>query len=269
MRATRLVLFVLAFVWCLQSSMAQQTLTPGVQSPQRDPQALAILSKAAASSGGLTALTAIQDFIGTGTITYYWAGQDVLGTVSLYEKGLTQFRMDATLPDGVRSLIIDGTAGTLVSQDGQHTKLPYYSIMTSGTLALPVLRIAAALGDSSTTLSYLGPVSWNNSQAVKLHVTPPVDPSLLIDSRLKGLGEFDLYFDPISYRLLELAEKIWWGGDLTQTYSHEILLSNYVLTGGLPVPFVISEKFGGQQTWSMTLTSVTFNNNLPESLFTL
>ena len=90
-----------------------------------------------------------------------------------------------------------------------------------------------------------------------------------LDSRLKGLGEFDLYFDPTSYRLVEVAEIIWWGGDLTQTYSHEILFSNYVSSAGLSVPLGISEKFGGQETWSVTLTSLIFNNGLSQTLFTL
>jgi hypothetical protein len=271
MRLARLLLsFVLSALFLIPSD-AQQSSPPSApsQTAQRDPQALAILSQAVASSGGLTALTAIQDIKGIGTITYYWAGQDVPGSVSLYGKGLNQFRMDATLPDGVRSLIINGPTGALISQDGQRTKLPYYSIMTGGTLAFPLVRIAAALTDSSTSLSYLGPVSWNNSQALKLHVAPSVDPSLRVDSRLKGLGEFDLYLDPTSNQLVEIAERVWWGGDLTQTYSREILFSNYALLSGLSVPLSISEKFGGQQTWSLSLTSVAFNTGLSDSLFTL
>ncbi len=259
---------VLSIFAAMLSFFSQSTTQQTTSIVQRDPQALAILNQAVSSSGGLTAMTAVQDFTGTGTITYSWAGQAVPATVVVYEKGVNEFRMDATLSDGVRSLVIDGIVGSLTSQNGQQTKLPFYSIMTSGSLTFPFPRIAATLTDSSTSVTYIGPVPWNNSQAVKLHVVPPVDPSLLIDSRLKGLGEYDLYFDPTSYRLLELGEEVWWGADLSQTYSHEILFSNYVTTGGLAVPFVINERFGGQQTWSVSLSSVTFNSGLSDALFT-
>jgi hypothetical protein len=83
------------------------------------------------------------------------------------------------------------------------------------------------------------------------------------------LGSFDLYLDPASYQVLELAETIWWDGDFTKSYLHELIFSNYTSTNSLSVPFSITEKFGGQQTWSMSLTSVTFNSGLSDSLFDL
>jgi hypothetical protein len=246
----------------LQASSSPQVV-------QRDAQALAVLTQCLKAIGGTTAVASVQDFTGTGTITYYWGGQDVPGSVTVYGTNSNQFRLDATLSGGVQSFIVNGNAGTLLPLNGQKLNLSYYSVMTAGTLTFPFPRIATALNDSSTTLNYVGLVARNNSQAYEVHVTPPLDPLLQLDSRLKGLGEFDLYFDPTSYRLVEVAEIIWWGGDLTQTYSHEILFSNYVSSAGLSVPLGISEKFGGQETWSVTLTSLIFNNGLSQTLFTL
>ena len=253
----------------ISSSVPAQEPSAATQASQRDQGAVSSLQQALNATGGTKQLSAVKDFAGTGTITYHWAGEDVPGSVTVYGKGLGQFRMDANLPGGIQSLIIDGNAGTFSALNGQKMKLNFHSIMTAGALTLPSLRIAAALNDTSTRLNYFGLVVWENSQAIKVHVAPPVDPALTIDSRLKGLGEFDLYFDPTSYRLLELDEGIWWGGDLTQTYTHQILFSNYVSTGGLSVPFSITERFGGQETWSLSLTSVTFNNGLSDSLFSL
>jgi hypothetical protein len=260
---------ILSFLTALLSFLSQSTPRQTAPVVQRDPQALAILNQAVASSGGLAALSAVQDFTGNGTITYHWAGQEVVGSVEVLGKGLDEFRMDATLSDGARSLIINGTAGLLILQNGQRTKLPFYSVMTAGSLTFPATRIAAALHDSSTSLSFLGLVNRNGSQVYKVHVTPPIDSALRVGKPLSGLGEFDLFISTGSPQILALSEFIWWDNDLSQSYLHEIDFSNYASINGLSMPLAMTEKFGGQQTWAIALTSMTFNNGLSDSLFGL
>src|SRR5207302_8995380 len=63
--------------------------------PQRDPQAVTILQRCLVAAGGAQAFGAIQDFLASGTITYYWAGQEVIGSVTAQGKGLTEFRLDS------------------------------------------------------------------------------------------------------------------------------------------------------------------------------
>jgi hypothetical protein len=243
--------------------LGQQTPT----SVQRDPQALTILNQALSMSGGATAIGGMKDFTGTGNINYFWAGKSVAGSVAVYGKGLDRFRMDADVSGGTQSFIVDGKAGSLTSLYRPKTKLPVYSVMTAGSLTFPAARIANVLNDSSIGVNYLGAINWNGFQVYRVHVIPPLDPALSLTTNLTGLGEFDLYIDPGSYQLLGLAEKVWWGNDLSQSYSHDIIFSNYTTTNGLSVPFVITEKFGGQQTWSMTLSSLTLNSGLSDTLF--
>lgn len=236
-------------------------------STQRDPQALAVLTQCLNAIGGAAAVSGIQDFTGTGTITYNWADQAIPGSATVFGKGLNEFRMDTSVSGGTQSFVVNGNAGSLTLLKSPKTKLPFYSIMTSGSLTFPAARIANILSNSTTGVSYLGSLTWNGSQVYRVHVTPSPDPSLSFGATLPGLGEFDLYVDSASYQLVGLAEKVWWGNDLTQSYSHEITFSNYTSTGGLSVPFVITEKFGGQQTWSITLNSLIFNSGLSDTLF--
>jgi len=227
------------------------------------------LNQVLAASGGVTALTSIQDFTATGTITYSWAGEAVPGTVTVYGKGVHQFRMDANVSGGTQSLTVNGAAGTFLPLDGRKISLPSTNGMTAGSLTFPAARIVNALSNSSTSLSYLGLVNWNGSQTYQVHVAPPVDPALSMNGKFGTLGSFDLYIDPTSYRVLELAETIWWDGDATKSYLHQLIFSNYTSSNGLSVPFSITEKIGGQQTWSVTLTSSTCNSGLSHSLFSL
>lgn len=264
MRVARLLLsFVLSALFLISSAAQQPSPLP----PQHDPQAVSILTQCINAVGGQSRVAAIQDFTGTGTITYNWAGKDVPGSVTVYGKGLEAFRMDAGMPSGTQSFVVNWKAATLVPLGRPKTKLSVYSVMTAGSLTFPAARIASVLSDSSISVSYLGSVTWNGFQAYRVHVAPPLDPTLNVAPTLSGLGEYDLYVEAASYQLLGLAEKVWWGNNLTQSYLHELTFSNYTTTNGLSVPLVITEKLGGQQTWSITLSSMTFNAGLSDTLF--
>ena len=51
----------------------------------KDPQAITLLNSCLLASGGLVAISTISDFSASGSITYYWASQNVQGTVTLKE----------------------------------------------------------------------------------------------------------------------------------------------------------------------------------------
>src|SRR6266571_2780701 len=107
---------------------AQQATTPpstsANQSPQRDPQALSILNQVLAASGGAQALSAIQDFTASGNITYFWAGDQVQGTVKVKGRSTTDFRVDASLPEGTRSWVAISGKGSLRNLDGSLVAIP-------------------------------------------------------------------------------------------------------------------------------------------------
>jgi len=263
MRVARLVLsFVPIFGFSPRLNSQQSVVTT-----QRDPQALVLLTKSLNVTGGVAYIAAIHDFTATGTITYNWAGEAVPGSLTVYGKGLNEFRMDANVSSGTQSFILNGAEGALFPLNGPKTKLPFYSVMTAGSLTFPAARIANVLSDSTISVSYLGMHTWNGSQVCLVHVAPLLDPTFNLAAPLSGLGEFDLYIDPTSYQPLGLSDKIWSNTDMTQPYLHEIVFSNYTATNGLSIPFTITERVSGQQTWSITLTSARFNSGLPDSLF--
>lgn len=264
----KLLSFITILIFTLPGvPTSPQASSPSAPPPRRDPQALTVLGQSLNTAGGATRLGAIQDFTGTATITYNWAGEAVPGSVTVYGKGLTEFRMDANVSSGTQNFIVNGQAGSLTLLNHPKTKLPVYSVMTAGSLTFPATRLASVLSDSTISVGYLGILTWNGTQVYRVHVAPPLDPALSVGANLSGLGEYDLYVDPGTYQLVGFAEKVWWGNDLKQSYLHEIAFSNYTPTNGLSVPFAITEKFGGQKTWSISLSSLTFNSGLSDTLF--
>lgn len=95
-------LSILSVFLVASSVYAQQPSSPA---PTSDPQAVAILAQVLANAGGAARLASIQDFTGTGNITYSQPST-MSGTVIVRGTTQEQFRIDATLPAGVRSQAI-------------------------------------------------------------------------------------------------------------------------------------------------------------------
>lgn len=106
---------------------------------QRDPESVALLTQALANSGGVNSVRGLHDFTADGTITYYWAGESVEGSATLKAKGLDQFRLDATLPKGVRSWFVSKGEGGIKEADGTITRVPAHNAIRMGTLTFPLL----------------------------------------------------------------------------------------------------------------------------------
>jgi hypothetical protein len=261
----RVARFFLSFVLFLASSpcLTSQQSTATVQ---RDARAMAVLQRCLTAGGGAQAFGTIQDFLASGTITYHWAGQDVVGTVTAQGKGLTEFRLDSVLPRGTRSFKVVGTAGSITTEDGKTSSLSYYSLMTAANFTFPGPRVGSALNNSSIALQYVGLVPFEAAQAYQIHVAPPSDPSLAPPSGATQFGSFDLYVDSTTYQLLELSESIWAVSN-NQPLRHEIRYSNYRSASSVVVPYGVSESVNGQETWSISFSSISFNNSPSDSLF--
>jgi hypothetical protein len=85
------------------------------------------------------------------------------------------------------------------------------------------------LGAATTSIGYLGPVSFNGGQAIQIHFA--VNNSSSAPVSLSTLGTFDLYLDPTSSLVIGLTETGHSDSSFSITYIHEIDFSNYQSTG--------------------------------------
>ena len=263
MRVARLVLS-LFLALCSSPRLNSQQSPPA---PQRDPQALNILNQALAASGDATALSTVQDVTATGTVTYYWAGLQVQGTATARSRGISQFRIDAVLPQGVRSWAVSNGSGSLKEADGTLQPIPYYNALNLGSLTFPYFGIVAALQDSTTSVSDLGLVNVDGRQARQIHTQRNVDAFKYTQSIVGNLMVKDYFIDPTTYQLLKVQDMAHPAQSLTGSYQHEISFSDYRSVNGLLVPFAISEKIADQETWTIQLNQISFNTGLTDSDF--
>jgi hypothetical protein len=240
-----------------------QTPSSGVK---RDPQAIEVLQRATQSAGARAALPVIQDFTGTGTIVYYWAGEEVKGDLTVRGRGASQFRIDANLPEGMRSVVMNNGYAKVRETTGEVRLVPSQSTINFGSTILPLPQLAAALKDSSMKITDLGLVTIDGHQehGVRLQAVFPAksDP---FEMR-SNLSQKDFFLDPKTFLIVRTSDMAYRPGR-TQGVLHEMVFSDYRRVDGILVPFSIKETIFHQPTSTMQLQDVKFDTGVTDSDF--
>jgi hypothetical protein len=258
--------FALAVLSCISALPAGAQQTPTAVT--RDAQAVSILAQSLSTAGGMSVVAAIQDFTGTGNITYNWAGTPVEAQATVRGMGTQCFRSDSSLPAGTRTWAVSGLSAVLINPDGTRQPSSSYNLANAGSLTLPYVRVASILADTTTSIAYLGTVATATGQSYAIHFSPNLFGSNPTPPGISGVGAFDLFIDSTSYLVVELLETVHSDSTFQQTYIHEVDFSSYQRAGGILAPMAIAEKVGGQQTWSIQLSSISFNSGLTPTTFT-
>ena len=259
MLSRRLLVFV---VLVLSSSAARG------ESPDSDPQAVAVLQQALAASGA--ALNPVRNFVASGTITYFWAGQPVQGTATIRARGHEQFRIDADLPNGRRSIAINRRDGKRKNSDGKLDEIPAHNTSSGGAVAtLPYPAIAAALSDATTRISYAGLIDVEGRATHRVGVTTVFSPDKDPGGVLAKLSRLDYWIDAQTGLVSKVEDATHPNENLLEEYSRELELRDYAAFNGVAVPALVREKIAGQTMWELRLTSITFNGNVADTDFTL
>jgi hypothetical protein len=263
LRVTRSFLGVLCAI-CLWTFVS---LTAFAQTAiQRDQQALTILAQTITAGGGQDLLTSIQDLTETGTVTYY-RDEEVSGNITVKARGLQQFRMDADLPEGRRSTVVNVASGSLTEESGRFRPISGQSVADLWSVTFPYLQIIAAIQDSSTKIIYGGLTTHNGASVYDIRIEK-VYTSQQDSTGVRGNREGrDIYIDPNSFLVAAIFDQIHFGGTGDNGVPHEILYTNYQSENGVAMPLTISETVRGVTAATMSLSQVTFNSGLGDSAF--
>jgi len=246
------------------AALAQDSSTQDAVS--REPQAVAILTQALVVAGA-SAQNA-QDFRATGTITYYWAGEEVKGPVTVRSRGGDQFRLDASLPEGTRSWAVSNESGSVKEMDGTKVSIPSFTALNSSALLRPAARVAAALSDSSFSVSLAEPEQVDGRSAFKVRLRPVIPAKDDPGGHIAHLRTFDVLVDASTFLILRL-EDVLQAESIQETYPRELTFADYQLVEGALVPMSITQRFGGQRTWSLRIETVEATPDLTDKDFEL
>ena len=264
MRFPRLVSFSLALLLNSAPLLSQQPSPTA----QRDPQATTVINLALNAAGGIAALSQIQDYTGSGTIVYSWADSQVQGSVTVKGRGLAQFRLDATLPAGVRSFIVSNGTGSLRELDGTTTPIPYYQAVNFGSsVVFPLVHLLAALLNTSTNITYQGLVTRAGHQVHDIRVQGLSAPAATTAGVQANIPAQDFFIDSSTFQLISTLGKAYPKDGSLSAAPAEVQFSDYRQVNGILLPFAVTTLIAGQSASAIQLNQVTFNNNLTDSDF--
>ncbi|HKV77341.1 MAG TPA: hypothetical protein VJP02_04335 [Candidatus Sulfotelmatobacter sp.] len=223
-----------------------------------------------AASGGAQAVATIQDFTGTGTITYFWAGQQVQGSVTVRAKGVSDFRLDANLPDGIRSWAAIRGKGFTKNASGQLVTIPYYNAVNLAGLTFPVSQIVLALQQStSTSVTNLGLVQADGHSVYRVRVQESFSQKEDPTGDLARWNTKEFFIDLSTFQIVKTQDIVYSARQYLAGVPREIHFADYRPVNGILVPFSLIETVNGQQSWTMQLNQMTFNTGLQDSDFQL
>ncbi len=259
--------FVLALLSLLLTlpALPQTLATAAVQ---RDPQALSVLNQVLNMAGGSQALGTIQDLTATGNITYNWGDNDVRGSATVRSRGTDQFRLDATLPNGVRTIVVSNETAAIRETSGETREIPFFNAINLGSLTYPYAILGSVLKNQTATVQYLGSVTKNGHNAHQVRIQPipaTAEPS----GMLHKLSTKDFFIDATTYKILSTLDMVHPDGDFNQEYPREISFSDYRIVNGVLVSFECEERVNGQHTWNIQLTNLSFNTGISDNDFQL
>lgn len=226
----------------------------------KDPQAVTTLTQVLANAGGEALLGSIQDFTGTGNITYSQP-TTLTGTVMVRGTTREQFRIDATLPAGVRSQAIANGVLTARTESGAVVPFQIQVPTCPGRTILPYLLLVPALNSPDFTLSYKGVVSLDGHSANQIEVQEVIPGFSIVGNDFREYHTIEFFVDSSTFQILMMQDSV------PQHLVRQTVFSNYQTQNGVLVPLSISEQSGGLPTWTMQLTQITFNNGLQDSDF--
>jgi hypothetical protein len=261
-----------ALLFCIslaaqEPNATQSGSTTTAQAPERDPQALAVLTRALNAAGGASAIGGIKDFTAAGTITYYWAGKETQGPVTLRGLGADAFRLDASLLEGARAVTVDRGAGSVkeINQDTAST-ISYSQALSVNSMTFPQLLIAEALGDNAFSISYEGTSTVDGHSVYEIRLQHILGLQADPDGSLTNASTRELSVDATSYLVVETRSTL----QIPRTATNVLVqmdFSAYGPANGVVLPFTITQSIGGQTGSVTNLNSIQLNTGLTDANF--
>jgi len=237
--------------------------------PQRDAQAIEILSRVVQAAGGAQAVANIRDITESGEITFHW-GEGHKGSVTIKTLNGNHFRMEADLPEGKRVWAVKAGLGSVREPKGGVHVISGDNAINLENLTFPIVHIVAALRDSASDISFVGIEKRDDRSIYRLRLRG----HLGLGKAQEGPGFVvvkDLLIDALTFGIVSIEDHPFRTYDASKKQSdkpsREIDFGDFRTINGIQVPFSITTRLMGQKTLTIDLSNVAFNTDVSEQDF--
>lgn len=244
---------------------------------ERSPEAIALIQRVLAASGGNAPIGAIHDVVATGTISPPMASKETAESaataLTISMRGLDQLRVDSVLPAGKRSLFSNRGALSSKEKDGAIIPRGSEDAVSSTSHFFPWAHLAAALQDTSYSVTAPEPLTDAETGANLYHFRLCRSRSDTIGSahRTTSSVTVDYYVDATTNYIVRVKNLHRDRGVMPpdngrgpyDVYS----FSDYGLEQGLLLPHQIVVSLDKRMVFTINITTYELNTGLAESAF--
>lgn len=255
-------LFVNSFSCLLPTILAaQQSSPPATQTPQRDPQAIALLQQTVAAM----ASSIPTDSSATGAVTIVEGSTTQNGSIQILTRGTSQTAETLTLPDGQRAIVYSNGEAKEIN-GASSTSPPLELIVTDQCPDFPLPLLLSSLSTSDQAIHYVGAETLDGKSVQHIQVwnTFSSNPAL---QNIAPFSTKDIWLDAISGLPLKIAYSRRAGSGAVPTIPVEVTYSNYTKVNGILYPFQIDKSLNGTPWMTITISIVSFSTGLTDSHF--
>jgi hypothetical protein len=200
---------------------------------------------------------------GTGQIVY-GSKDPTAYSATLSMMGSYQVRLDAETNKGEMSIRIHGGLGKIKSGDGTMSSMPFDTAM-SGLFPFALPRLKNFPGPTGSLLDHgLTTIGGTELHRITFEVATigrnPVTKS-------RQTVATDLYFDPTSHLLVKSSTASAIADGRNVKFLFVVTYDDYRKVGTSMVPFRYTETMDGEQYWTLQLSEVQLNPQLPSTYF--
>ncbi|PYU46190.1 MAG: hypothetical protein DMG54_04045 [Acidobacteria bacterium] len=258
MRVARLVLSSVLILASSSRLISQQSTA----TPQRDPQALAVLKQTVTAMGS----SVPGDSTATGTVTITAGSDTEVGTIKILTRGSRQTLEQIATASGTTQAVYSNG----VANDSNHTATKTnYSLelaASSQGALFPLPLLSAILSSADSALQYIGQENIDGAGCHHLRTwnTYSSQPDL---QYLSSFSYREIWINASTGLPVKIAYSMRAASGAEPSIAVEISYSKYQPTGGVQVPFQVSKSLNGTPWMTITISSVSFNTGLTDSTF--
>jgi hypothetical protein len=237
-----------------------QTPAATTSSPQRDPQAVAVLQKSVSVMGALP-----SDSTAIGNVTTVAGSLTQQGTITILTRGSTQTSIQFQMPNNPWTVVFANGQANRV-ETSQTTVYPLELAASSQCLYFPLPYLSGILNNADYSVQYVGQEALGSSTVNHIVVQNTFNSSPTYQL-LSPFTATDIWIDASSSLPVKIGMIRRDGGGSAPKIPISVSYSNYQVVSGVRYPFTIQE-YVTETLWATTnIQSVTLNSGLTESNF--
>jgi hypothetical protein len=253
-----LSILAICFGFVLQTGAAQTQTA--VQTPSKDPQAIAVLQQSVVAMGTTTP----SDSTASGTITTVAGSLTENGTIIILTRGTNQTSEQIQTPHGSTVIYSQGQAS--YGTGSTPVPLPMERAVTAQCPDFPLALLAGALNSPDTAYKYVGLETLDVASAHHVQIWN----SFASTPKLQAIAKFsikDVWIDAKSGLPIKVSYTRRDAGGASPGIAMEASYADYRNVSGVLYPFAIQASMNGTPWATITIQSVLLNTGLTDLNF--